>query len=90
MTFTLTDVEGYNSGAWDYCSMWIWLLDSAGIVYGSGSLTKYWGQNASCSLGSINPNRSLRLRTKLNIYQGSLEEVSGTWTATMSWNTSIF
>lgn len=88
-TFTLTDVEGNNSGAWDYCNMWIWLLDSSGKVWGSGSLTKHWGQNASCGLGAFNPGRSLRLRTRLNIWQGGYPEVSGTWTATLSWNTSI-
>jgi hypothetical protein len=88
-SFTLTDVEGYNSGAWEYCNMWIWVLDSAGTVHGSGSLTKYWGVSASCGLGTISPGRSLRLRTRLNIWQNGSEEVSGTWSGTLSWNTSI-
>jgi len=90
VTFTLTDVEGTNAGAWDYCNMWIALLDSNGTEYGGGSLTKYWGQNASAGLGSINPSRNLRLRTRLNIWQNGQMEASGTWTATLSWNTSIF
>lgn len=85
-TFTVTNIDVY-SGTFYRCYMKIDLLDSGNRVHGSGSLNKYWGQNASCGLGGIGPAKSLKLRTTLNIYKNTAgqRDASGTWTAVLSW-----
>jgi hypothetical protein len=85
-TFTVTDIIAY-SGTFYRCYMKIDLLDGSNNVHGSGSLWKYWGSNASCGLGAIGPAKSLKLRTKLNIYKNTAgqTDASGSWKATLSW-----
>lgn len=90
VTFTLTDVEG-DDGTWQYVTMSIKLLDSSGTVYGSGTVTKYWGEDATTGLGDIYPGRNLCLQTYLYIvYSDGWADDTGSWTATVSWNNSIY
>lgn len=89
VSFRLTDVSAYDNRRWYRADMNMWLLDSNDRIYGSGSMTKWWGQNASCSLGTFQPGRTLKLRTQVRIMEtsagyGSIG--SGTWSGYLSWN----
>ncbi|WP_156138599.1 hypothetical protein [Microbacterium mangrovi] len=90
--FRLTDVSGSSGRRWNHISFEVWLIDaSTGASYGSAVLSKRWGvATAYKTVGFVPNGRSVRLRTRLNIFDDSLGsmEVSGTWAGDIRWDNS--
>lgn len=92
VSFRLTDVSAYDGRRWYCADMDMWLLDSNNNIQGSGSMRKWWGQDAVCVLGTFQPARSLKLRTRVRIMEtavgyGSI--TAGTWGGVLTWTPQI-
>lgn len=86
-SFRLTDVTESNGTQWYRVDMRFDLLDSSGAQHGTGSVTKWWGADATTGLGYIGSTKNLRFRTSMHIWlNGSGQPAyAGTWTGYLSW-----